>query len=150
MDYQLLKNELNKDPKGLGYAQYIATGNDVYLAAKLNDPAGPGAELITIAFLPRAKFLFGMASSAIVLAGKDTATQNKWDRLLGFAQSVDSIEMASPVIQGILQYAMADGLVTQEQVDGFSKRKGSRAEVLFGENTTVTHTDVAIALRSTK
>lgn len=150
MDYAALRDELVNDPVGMGYHDHIQDGisNDVKLAELLNDPTSVGSGTISMEFVPRNQFLIGVSPAAILLADKDAIVQAKWDRLLMFASSVDHISMNNPVIQGMMSLAIQDGILSQDQIDSFSKRTGSRAEMLFGEGTRVTHTDVAIALRS--
>jgi len=49
------------------------------------------------------------------------------------------------VVYPLLTQMVADGLLTQPQVDAFTKRIGSRAEQAFGAGTVITWNDVAKA-----
>jgi hypothetical protein len=147
IDYKELQKELINDPLGLDYKKYIDVGNDVFLAAILNSKDGPGSQIIQINYLSKNDFLAGMTPAALRLSGKDDPTQRKWDRILGFAQSLDPINLIRPQVQALFQNAINEGLLTQAEIDTFSKKRGSRAEVLFGEGSHITHTDIAIALR---
>lgn len=140
-----LKIELATDPKGLGYAPLVAVGNDQAVADLLNAKTGPGAEAISLAVIPKGDFLLGIAPAAMVLATKDDATQRRWDRLIALASASDQIRVGSPTIQGLLAQAVGEGLLAQGQVDGFTKRVGSRAEVLFGPGAMLTTTQIGEA-----
>lgn len=144
MDYAALKSEIQNDPVSLGYSTHVAIGNDVPIADLLNEPT---EILIDLPSIAKDNFLLGVAPATFVLPSLSQELQAKWDRVLSLAQSVSSINVASSTVQALFQAAIADGVLTQDQIDGFTKRFGSRAEVLFGAGAIVSHLDVSKALR---
>ena len=138
MDYAALKTEITTDPKALGYAPYVASGSDGSIADLLN---AMGTDVITIPDYTKEQFSTGIIPAVLALATASTALQSKWDRLLSMtlAQSVIHYSVAAP----LLSILVSDGLITQSQIDAFTKRPGSRAEVLFGAGTVISSEDVA-------
>ncbi len=53
VDTLQLRAEIDNDPRGLGYAQWVALGADADVARLLNDKDGPGAGLIDLPSLPK-------------------------------------------------------------------------------------------------
>lgn len=145
-----LAAELKADPLALGYADAIRAGNDQAVADLLNDRAGKGAAPVALASVTRAQFLAGILPAILALAGKDDATQRKWDRIIGAAAAVDSVIVADPNIAAVYQMAIGDGLLSADQVAAATNRLGSRAEVLFGADAAVTTSDVSFALRGAR
>lgn len=147
IDYEALKDELEQDPKNLGYSALISAGRDLALAALLNAKSGAGAETLSLQVITKGAFLLGISPVGLTLPTKSSADQMKWDRIISFASAADFVDVGNANVAGLLALAIADGLITQQQVDSFTKRVGSRAEVLFGADTVINHEDIAKALR---
>lgn len=148
-----LKTEIQSDPLALGYAAFIASGNDMVLAALLNAITGPGAATISRTAVTRGALLRGIIPALDQLAsGVDSvgvaippATSAKWRNRFDALRASDSEVALDAPLGGMLQQLVTDKLTSQPYIDAITKRTGSRAEVLFG--AAVTHIDVANALR---
>lgn len=141
-----LRAEIANNPKGLAsggvsLTDLAAAGmdRDGDCAALLNALTGAGAELVSLPSIPKGDFLLGIAPAALVLASKDSSTQAKWDRVINLIVGApDTVSVGSATIQAVLGIALADGILSQGQIDALSKRTGSRAEVLWGPGTVIT------------
>lgn len=147
IDYAALKAELEADPKNLGYQANINLGRDLAVADLMNATTGPGAETVALPTITKGQFLLGIAPVGLTLPAKSVEIQAKWDRIISLASSADIVDIGNPTVSLLLQAAVADELITPEQIAAFSTRTGSRAEVLFGVGTVVRHEDIAKALR---
>lgn len=147
IDYAALKEELETDPKNLGYSANISLGRDLAVADLMNAKTGKGAESIALPTISKGQFLLGIAPVGLTLPTKSVEIQAKWDRIISLASSADIVDIGNPTVALLLQAAIADELITSEQIAAFSTRMGSRAEVLFGVDTVVRHEDIAKALR---
>lgn len=147
IDYAVLKDELENDPKSIGYQSKINLGQDLAVAGLINATTGPGAETISLPTISKGQFLLGIAPVGLTLPTKSAEIQAKWDRIILLASSADVVDIGNPTVGLLLQAAIADELITPEQVAAFATRTGSRAEVLFGVGTLVRHEDIAKALR---
>lgn len=153
INYTALKAELLSDPNAYGYAPLIAAGNDVGLAALLNEvragitirrrdiapqelleaidvrdftmPAAIVTPTLAASWLESALQIQSGALRLLTDAGVATRVKGNLDRLLGNTQG------------------------TQDRLNALAVRTGSRAEQLFGTDTRVTHQDIATALRQT-
>lgn len=136
-----LHTEITTDPVGIGYA--AVTGQDQAQANLLNALTGPGAATITLASMPRDDFMRGITPGVIALASVSASLQSKWDRLLGIVRAATSVAVSASDIQALLGQMVTDGLMTQLQINTFTQRTGSRAEVIFGSGTVIRAIDVA-------
>lgn len=98
--------------------------------------------MIQVPVLSKGNFLMGVMPGISTLTSS-TALQNKWDRFLRIVSSVEVVHVAQPAIQSLLGQIVTDGLMTQAQVDAFSKRPATRGENLLGGDVVITITDVA-------
>lgn len=144
MDYALLEQEILNDPEQLGYFAHLIAGNDVAIAELLNTR---NQSEVTAPVLTRNQFLVAVLPATIAIASLDAQLQAKWDRILSVATAADAIDITNNRVQGLLAIAVSDGVLTQDQVNAIGKRQGSRAEVLFGTETTISTHDIAKALR---
>lgn len=142
----LIKAEIQTGPHAATLATFVTTGNDVAIAAFLNDPNGAGKGLVTLTGLDKQTLLRTLLPVTVVLAGKTAAIQAKWDRLLDMVKFMESIPPAD--INDLLALAVTEGLLTQAKVDGLKTRIGSRAEVLWGAGRTVSPTDISESRRA--
>lgn len=147
IDYAALREELENDPEGMGYAQLIEAGAHLALAQLMNSTTSPGADTINLGLITKNTFLLGVSPVALTLPQATDAVQKKWDRIIALASAAELVDVSNPNVMGILQLATMEGFITQEQVDAFTKRTGSRAEVIFGAGEAITHESIAIALR---
>ena len=141
INYTNLQAEITNDPLQLGYAGKT----DKQKAALLNLKTGVGAGTITNSQVEKSFFLINIAPALLVLAAKDAAAKDKWDRILRVIESVDSVSVNSVTIQTILAIAKADGLIDDTTIAAITTRTGSRAEVLFGENVAISESDIGTA-----
>jgi hypothetical protein len=169
-DTATLATELNTDPANVGYAPYIAVGNDKGLVSLLNQVQEGQAYFISKgdSTLDSVRGTWGdviqlieaIANEASSQGDKDKEAKWKWlvETLL---LSVDQLDYSAPETQNFFTQAIADELqyysapgvpatLTQEVVDVRVGRQGSRAEVVCGTGTVVKKKDVSLALRGTE
>lgn len=158
MDYDALKTEIQTDPKGLGYAPFVASGADGSVAALLNAATGPGAQSVNLPTLSSdtvRKIVFPCISA---WPAASAAVQTKWQQWLATLQGGVGTVDNDAEFQALLSALVADfGALTGSggvppldaaRVTRYTTKVGSRAEVLFDEvGVVVTHEDVAKALR---
>lgn len=145
MDYAALRTEIRTGPHAATMAAHVTNGNDVAIAAFLNDRNAAGAAAITLNTIPRQRVLRVFLKVAIDLDGKTAAMKARWDRILPFISGMDDTPVG--VLNDALDLAIADGLLLPAKADSIRQRNGSRCEVLWGEGESVTPFDVARALR---
>jgi len=153
VNYSALKTLITSDPDGLGFAPYINV-SDAQIAAMFNDIAGPKAAQISLSSIGRGAFLKGVIPATDQLAsGVDTGgtaipstTAAKWQSRFNALRSGDDVIQIDAALQGLVGELITDGLMIQVQIDAFTKRVGSYAEVKFGQDTVVTWQDIRKAL----
>lgn len=144
--------ELADNPTNRSYARSNYPDDAARTAgvlAELNRPDEAVRIPITPAPVTRGVFLRTVvAPASIPLASASDAVQRKWDRIIGLITVEEMIDVASPQIQGLLQLARADGLLTVAQIAAVTpptSRAGSRAEQLWGEGAVVVEADLVAA-----
>lgn len=140
-----LKAEIMAGPHAATLAPHVSAGNDRAIAEFLNDRNSVGAAPIVLSTIPRQRVLRVFLKVAIDLNTATTAIKAKWDRILPILYNLDDTPLV--VLEDVLTMAVTDGLITAAKADNIRKRNGARCEVLWGEGETITHTDVAFALR---
>jgi len=151
MDYAALYTELTTDPAAVGYASAVTAGNDNACAALLN---APSAAVVTLTSIGKGALLRGiipaldqLASGVDVNASALTAQiQSKWNNRFAALRAGDDVIALDAPLMVMLGQLVTDNIVTQAVIDAFSKRTGSRAEVLFGAGTVVQPHDVTVAM----
>lgn len=146
-----LKTELTTDPAALGYAPSVTAGNHNALAGLIN---AMSAAVITLTSQSKGAVLLGIIPALDQLAlGTDlsnvaipAAVSAKWQSRFQALSAGDNSIQLSAAFMGMLGQLVTDKLMTQAQVDAFTRRAGSRAEVLWGSGTAVSSDDVRIAL----
>lgn len=132
-----LAAELGTDPKTLGYAGK----SDAQIADLLNTP--------------------GLSAETIFKAYTDTAdvvaciVRSEWTALAaGDKQFLTEVILATPKLKtgdanlrAAVAGIFANGTTSRTNLIAAASKSASRAEVLFGEGATVSHQDVATALR---
>jgi hypothetical protein len=144
IDTAVLQSELAKP----AYASAISHGNDAEVVRLLNAVSQDVVVADTVITRPR--FILAVAPALLALAGKDATAKDKWDRVLAAVVTPDSVELTNPTVQYMFGLAVADGLLTQAQLDQVGRRPGSVAEILGGPGTSVTLSDVSFALRGSR
>lgn len=142
----LLRTELESDPVGLGYSDHIAAGRDGDIESLINAITGPGVGTVTLPSVPTPAVLLGLAPAMLILNDKDEKTRDRWDRIIGTIQAVDTLTINASNL-ATFGLAIVDGLLTLQQAEAIYKRPGTRAEVLFGVNAYADSSDIAKALR---
>lgn len=145
LDHAALRAEITSDPLSLGYAPLVENGDDEAVVELLNDPAGKGAGSVAMSYRTKGEFLLAIAPAVMGLSALSDDLQRKWDRMLGLLTATDVVQVGHPGVAGLLDLAIADGVITSEQKVAILTRTGSRAEVLFGPGSTVTPFDVGTA-----
>lgn len=146
IDYSVLKNELVNDPKGLGYAPFVAKGFDAGIPPLINALTGPGIGPVKVTTLTRDQFMLAVSPCLLSLPGLTDAVQRKWDRVVSFITASSTLDCDLDQIKLLLSDAVTDKVLTQPEVDAVGVRDGSRAEVLFGVGVNVSVNDVSYVL----
>jgi hypothetical protein len=148
INYAALKTELQTDPLNLGYATPLAAGNCTTPASLLNALTGPGAATITLTSMTNQQFVTAflpyLGNVFTLSAPKQAFYSMIWDAVL----AMSTISFANASVTGLMEQAVTDNLMTSPQATALTQRIGSRAEVLFGQDTIIAHLDIATALRS--
>ncbi len=131
------------DPDGHNPSPYPFS-QDGTIADWYNDLAGPGAGLVEIPLMTGDQFVTGILPALLALPAALPAVQAKYNALIPVMLSRQNI--STPAVDPLLAGVVADGLLTQAQVDTFTKRQGTYAEVRFGFGTSISNADVARAL----
>lgn len=136
VDLQALNTELTTDPEGLGYS-----GSDARDADLMND-RGRSSETLMRRAIP-------MGEVYAQVEWIDEWLVLDEVRREGFRQITCSefLDATSPRIQAALEAIFGSGSDTWANLAAIATRSASRAEVLFGEGTSVHHLDVAAARR---
>ena len=134
-----LNTELTTDPTALGYAALIVKGNDDGCAALLNQIRAT----ITVF---RSEVRAAEIIAATVLADHavlTTGQQLYYNALI----ALGVLDVTSATLRANLAALFPIASTTRTNLVALAQRSGSRAEQLFGTGTSVSHTDVAVALR---
>lgn len=145
MDYVALHTELTTDPNGYGYAPLIAIGNDAGLADLLNQPRAAISiarpDVTPLEVLEAIKVTDFVSNANVLYASWfESLTQFASLRILK-ADGTDTRVMTN------LMSILSNGSASETRLRALASRQGSRAEQLFGPGATVTHMDIATALR---
>lgn len=142
INYAVLKTEIQTDPSGIGYAPNVASGNDVAVAAQLNE-----VRITAPAFAINR----GEVSSRLVVNEFDATefgalTTNQLQQLSIITQ-FGTVDLGDASTRQILGAIFPSGGPTRTSLTALSTRSCSRAEFLFGLGVNVSQSDVAKALR---
>lgn len=141
IDYAVLAEDIASGPLAEVCAPHVSTGYDLGIAALFN-----ARDYTLVGRLSKSEFTLAILPATLALATKDADTQSKWDRILGLASVLESVDPSLPMVRAMLDLAVQDGLMTPEYRAAIGVRPASRAEVLFGRDTNIHHLDVAKAL----
>lgn len=140
IDHAALKSEIQNDPVVIGYAPLVAAGNDAGIADLLNQ-VRVGTS-ITRSYVPIEDVLAAIVASEFdALLATDKAKVDQFVR-------GPRIKTSSANMRTTMAGLFGAATTTRANLIALATRNGSRAEQLWGEGTSVTHSDVARALRS--
>jgi hypothetical protein len=133
-----LQTELSTDPKSLGYATKIAASDWQGCADLINALTGAGAATInvkTVDTLTLQEAVVGSEAAALT-----PAQSALWAALLLTAEG--NVPVGNSNIQSQALAVWASTTTTRANLIALLTRVGSRAEVLWGQGTTVSENDV--------
>jgi hypothetical protein len=146
---QSLKNELNTDPNGYGYATDLASGNDASLVEKINlkRDGTNGGPLISVRRPSiRREELLDAIDTRDLKANPSILEGSILESIL----QTDTIALANP--DGLvsrtrqnLNRLLLDTNQSQTRLSTLATEVGSRAQQLFGYTTVVSDIDIANA-----
>lgn len=137
-----LQAELQADTAALGYASRVAAGNDAGVVALINTPGSTDVFRNDIGVRE--------VIDAIVPADFAALTALQIAKLQMMFIGTDHIDATSANTRTIFTGIFGNASNTVTALTALAKRKGSRAEVLWGTGTAVTLADVSLALRGTR
>lgn len=144
INFVALKNEINNDPKSLGYAAFTEIGDDQSVANLLNAIGEGGDFQIDNEPVSPSKVV-----AVISQVDFDVLTPTALQKLQFLLSLSGGLDLADSSVLGLVSSVFpADG-ATRTALLLLSKRQGCRAEVLFGNGVRVSAADVAQALRNT-
>lgn len=94
----------------------------------------------------RADFLVGALPALGRLAGKEDAVRWLWSEVLSTLRAVETIRPDLPAVQGLFALALAQGLLTDLEVEDLRTVPASRASFLLGRPVQLTVDDLRAAL----
>lgn len=143
MDYAALRDELQSDPEGIGYAAYLPDEPGMVVEL-LNKPQFLMAKtyMVTARGVISGKGL-GASAGAAFLDKLETlipvASEVKW--AMRFMQGEQGIDVGDLETQITLNDLVGAAGITQAEIDGIkamANQPASRAEILFGVNAVIT------------
>jgi hypothetical protein len=136
---QALHDEIENDPEGIGYKEGEAWKSDAVIAGLINDPAN--GDIVQRSLVSPQEII-----EQITIADWETisASQRQYVGLLPSLAVVSTIQNGTEVRNNLLTI-FGVGTTTRDNLIAVVQRQGSRAEVLWGEGTTVSITQVAYA-----
>jgi len=142
IDYPALNTEILTDPTGIGYAPYVTDGNDVLVAALLNE--------VRVA-APTFTINRGEVPSQKVVNEFDAtefgALVTEQLQRLSILTQFGTVDLGDATVRQILGAIFPLGGPTRTNLTALATRPCSRGEFLFGAGTVITPGDVAKALR---
>lgn len=144
IDYAALKTEIQTDPAALGYQSSVTAKNDQGIADLINTVRNGATFQVNREPVTVAQFI-----AKIDPAEFSALTQLQVSRLQALF-SGGTLDINEPNTQSNMTKIFPAAGATVANVTPFLKRQGSRAEVLFGNGTVVTSSDVSLALRGAK
>ena len=147
-----LKTELTTDPTSLGYAPFLANspGKVVQLLNQQN-PANTKVITRSIGIGTVLNVLGPQEGAAVLNALEALKTSNAVIKWAWYLLEKTDLDVGLESTRGQLDALVQGGALTQQQataIKNLAVTTASRAEVLFGSNTTVTEAEVHAALIS--
>lgn len=137
IDYVALAAEINNDPFDLGYEGL----SDYEISVLLNTP-GLSGQTIFRAYTPTEELV-----AAIIRTEYDALSAAAKTYLNSVVLSTRQVKTGDATLRNQIGGVFAAGTTTRDNLIAISSKSATRAEVLFGENVTVSDIDVARALR---
>lgn len=140
INYTALATELNTDPKALGYKTSGVFKSDYDISLILNTP-GASSETIFRAYTDTAEIVAGIVRSewtALSAADKQFLTE--------VILTAPKLKTGDANLRASVAGVFAAGTTSRTNLTAAASKSASRAEVLFGEGTTIGDQDVAKAL----
>lgn len=137
INYTALANEINTDPKALGYA-----GKSDYEISQIMNTPGASAETLFRSYTPVEDIIAAIVRSeydALAAAGKTYLNE--------VVLKSAKVKTGDATLRTQIAQLFGAGTQTRTNLTAVASRAASRAEVLFGEDINVTDADVARALR---
>lgn len=129
--------EITSDPRGYGYAPFIASGSDDKIAAMLNLVRSDITITVPVLVSAVKNQLFNSGYWAkIIMATSESA---KLANAFMTDNSIETIDLQLTKIQEMLSALVTEGLITEEvkaSILSLGVRNGSRAEELGFDNVT--------------
>ena len=152
INYGELSNEINLDPENLGYSTLLELGNHVGIAEILNNKYVAGETVISIDKLEDYMLTTGKILLIESVSKTDNPAQNAALLILRLLSSrLRTFKFEEPAVQNVLDTLIENEVISeQDKIDISSlapKEMLSRAEILFGKNTSITHIDIGNAFR---
>lgn len=149
---QALHDEIENDPEGIGYKAGEVWKGDQAIADLINDPSN-GAT-ITRKLIARNEIIYGIEASECIQTGGDTppagvfSDTERW--YLSILLRDETVDASDPqVFAALLAIFPTEGQragfrgASRTNIQTALQKQGSRAEVLWGETTIVTVSQVA-------
>ena len=136
----LLRTELLTDPRGLGYSTAVTRGDHNTLADLLNRLAASNTVSVGTIFVIDMQQAVVASEYAVLSAGQ----RDLWGAIVTTA--VNGIAISNTVLRNQVAFVWSAGTTTRTSLLALDTRSGSRAEVLFGEHTAVSPTEIGKAL----
>ena len=153
---QALHDELVNDPVSVGYGNWPEADNDAEVVALINSLTGPGSATITRKLIQRNEIVYSLEPGECIQVADDAApagllseTERWWLSMALRNETIDAND--EEVFATLLQMFPTEGArpgfrgTTRANIQSTLQRTGSRAEVLWGEGTVVTISQVGQA-----
>lgn len=143
IDYAALRTEFLTDPNAYGYAPHRLSGNDTELANLINRVRAsisiPRPDIQPIEILEAIKITDFVANANNLMAA--------WFESICQFPSVRILKTDGTDTRAMTNFMsiLANNSQSEARLRSLASRNGSRAEQLFGVNTFITTTDVALA-----
>lgn len=152
IDFAALKTEIQTDPQALGYSPLVSSGNDVGIAALLNNKTVVGDPGVRIDLGALEMYLILQDCYTDIDTAQSSATAAVARAARLFINLIKSIRQKDVLLSGVFNSAITtlrtNSIITVAQANGIrSLSLSSRAEVLFGYGTYISDAHVARALR---
>ena len=133
---QELRDEMDNDPKALGYS-----GQTNFQIANLLNAIGLSSETVDVAVVSSAALQAEVVGSEYLTL--NVGQRDLWAALL---MGTDSVAVRDPEIRGQVLLVWDAGTTTRANLAALQTRSASRAEALWGDGTFITTTMVDEAL----
>lgn len=141
IDYAQLRAEIDSDPAGRGYAAMVANGNDVGLAALLNEQGVSAVDRVYIT----APELQG-ALDATEFVAFNAAFLARWQAILMVTREALPVNTGGLKQQLLAMFPNQAGTAnSRANLIALQTKQGSRVEALFGDGAVVSTDDIVKA-----